>query len=82
MSVVMSNHFYIFDGKMHYQQSGGSIGLELTGHIAQFFMIWWDRAFKSRLKTLDFSQAKQAVRCNINVAADEAPLGTPYETVS
>ena len=38
--VVMSNHVYMFDGKMHHQQSGGSVGLELSGNIAKVFMIW------------------------------------------
>ena len=80
MTVVMSNHVYMFDGKMHHQQSGGSIGLELTGNIAQVFMIWWDRAFRSRL-----SDTGILVRLNkryvddVNVAADEVPLGTRYE---
>ena len=32
MSVVMNNHMYTFDGRIHQQESGGSIGLELTGN--------------------------------------------------
>ena len=36
MMVVMSNDVYMFDGKMHHQQLGGSIGLVLTGNIAQW----------------------------------------------
>ena len=32
MTVVMSNHVYMFDGKIRYQQLGGSIDLELTGN--------------------------------------------------
>ena len=46
MTFVMSNHVYMFDGKMHHQQLGGSIALKLTGNIAQVLMIWWDCAFK------------------------------------
>ena len=49
MLVVMNNHMYTFDGRIHRQESGGSIGLELTGNIAQVFMIWWDCTLKSHL---------------------------------
>ena len=27
-------------------------GLELTGVLAQIFMVWWDREFKTRVETL------------------------------
>ena len=71
MTVVMSKHVYIFDGKMHHQQSGGSIGLELTGNIAQVFMIWWDCAFKSRLSdTGILVRLNKRYVDNINMAAD------------
>ena len=46
MLVVMDNNMYKFDGRIHRQESGGSIGLELTGNIAQVFMIWWDCTLK------------------------------------
>ena len=36
MTVVMSNHVYVFDEKVN--QSGASIGLELLGNIAQVFL--------------------------------------------
>jgi hypothetical protein len=45
MKFVMTNHAYRFDGKIYKQAKGGPIGLDLTGSIAQVFMIWWDREF-------------------------------------
>ena len=47
ISVVMNNHIYTFNGRIHRQESGDSIGLELTVNITQVFMIWWDRTLKS-----------------------------------
>ena len=38
ISVVTNNHMYTFDVRIHGQDSGGSIGLELTKNIAQVFM--------------------------------------------
>ena len=49
MTVFMNNHMYMFDGRIHRQEWGGSIGLELIGNIAQVFMIRWDCNLKSRL---------------------------------
>ena len=52
LEVVMKNHVYRFDSCIRKQESGGPIGLELTGNIAQVFMIWWDRVLKLRLHNL------------------------------
>ena len=52
LEVVMKNHVYRFDSCIRKQKSGGPIGLELTGNIAQVFMIWWDRVLKLRLHNL------------------------------
>ena len=52
LSKVMHNHVYVFDGVIRRQVKGGPIGLQLTGHIAQVFMMWWDREIKARLSNL------------------------------
>ena len=49
---IMKNHVYTFDGTVRKQAKGGAIGLELTGVLAQIFMVWWDREFKTRVETL------------------------------
>ncbi len=48
---VMHNHVYVFDGVTRRQRNGGPIGLQLTGDIAQVFMLWWDRQMKAKLST-------------------------------
>ena len=37
---IFYKHIYIFDGTLRKQASGGAIGLQLTGTIAQIFMRW------------------------------------------
>lgn len=80
MMVVMNNHTYTFNKKVYRQQSGGSIGLELTGNIAQVFMIWWDSEFKLRLNEAGIvSRLIKRYVDDINLAVDELPVGTRYE---
>ena len=50
---ILSNHLYQFDGKVFKQQKGGPIGLEVTGVLARLVMLWWDRAFKDKLRRLE-----------------------------
>ena len=79
LGIVMRNHVYRFDNCIRQQQKGGPIGLELTGNIAQVFMIWWDQQLKLRLGNLGLLVAmyKRYVD-DINIAAREVPLGTRY----
>ena len=44
----MKNHIYQFDNKIHKQEEGGAIGVELTGELAQIFMIWWTKQFQDK----------------------------------
>ena len=39
---TMKNHCFKFKGKLYRQEVGGSIGLDLTGVIAEIYMSWWD----------------------------------------
>lgn len=79
LEVVMKNHVYEFDGEVRHQQRGGPIGVELTGNIAQVFMIWWDRSLISRLTGLgiELRMCKRYVD-DVNLAMNELPLGTRY----
>ena len=52
LTFIMKNHVYKFDGTVRKRAKGGAIGLELTGILAQIFMVWWDREFKARVKRL------------------------------
>ena len=75
----MTNHVYEFDGEIRHQLKGGPIGLELTGNIAQVFMIWWDRNLISRLANLGIA-ARMCKRYvdDVNLATEELPLGTRF----
>ena len=53
VKVIMKNHIYSFDGKMRRQSKGGPIGLDLTGDLAQIFMMWWERKYLEKLEQLD-----------------------------
>ena len=45
---IMKNHVYTFDNKIHKQEQGGAIGVELTGDLAQVFMVWWTRQLQGK----------------------------------
>ena len=51
--MVLRSHTYEFAGQLKRQRQGGPIGMELTGVVAQVFMVWWDRQFKERLRNLN-----------------------------
>ena len=79
MQVVMTNHDYVFNGEIRKQSKGGPIGLDLTGSIAQVFMMWWDAEFKRRLSALemDLMMDKRYVD-DINLALPPIAPGTQY----
>ena len=47
---TMSLHDYVFDGDIIRQKGGGSIGLDLTGVVADIYMDYWDEKFKEVLR--------------------------------
>ena len=49
LSFIMKNHVYTFNKQIKLQSKGDAIGLELTGVLAQLFMVWWDRQFKIKM---------------------------------
>jgi hypothetical protein len=50
---IMENHMYTFDNEIKLQSRGGPIGLQLTGVLAQLFMVWWDREFEHKMKEIE-----------------------------
>ena len=45
---IMNNHTYTFGNQIRKQSKGGPIGLDITGAIAQIYMIWWAEELKIR----------------------------------
>ena len=46
---TMELHDFCIDGKIHRQREGGSIGLDLTGVVADIFMGVWDKLLLDKL---------------------------------
>eukprot|EP00794_Sanderia_malayensis_P005665 gene5665-6361_t len=61
------------------QMKGKAIGFELTGNVAQLFMMLWDRMFTSRLSELGIIErlCKRYVD-DINMAINKLPTGTRF----
>ena len=52
LKVLLEKHTYNFADEIKRQRKGGAIGMELTGVIAQIFMVWWDREFANKMRDL------------------------------
>ena len=50
--MIMNNHVYVFDDEIILQQNEGSIGLRITGLLAEIVMILWCKTFSEKLKEL------------------------------
>ena len=81
LSVIMKNHIYNFNNEMRRQKEGGAIGMDITGELAKVFMVWWDKQFLQKLRSLgiDPSLYKRYVD-DINVSTDEIEEGVTYES--
>jgi len=53
IKVTMTAHDFYFDGEIYRQVSGGSIGLDLTGVIADIYMCHWDEVLLEKLEVND-----------------------------
>merc|ERR1711954_300729 len=49
---VMNNHIYVFDGNVYLQENEGSIGIRLTGLLAEIIMIIWCKKFSSQMEEI------------------------------
>ena len=49
LKVLMETHTYEFANIIRRQTKGGAIGMELTGVVAQIFMVWWDKEYTKKL---------------------------------
>ena len=77
---LLKTHTYDFAGILKRQKEGGPIGLQLTGVVAQVFMVWWDRELKRRLDEIDFRmKMHQRYVDDTNVAAKETAIGARYD---
>ena len=75
---IMQNHIYIFDDEIKLQSRGGPIGLQLTGVLAQLFMVWWDRQLERRMGELGLE--KRHVD-DVNVIVTETTPGLRFNGI-
>jgi len=69
---TMTNHDFVFDNKILRQNEGGSIGLSLTGDVANIYMSHWDKIFRSRLLDVGIELIIQKRYVDdINIIAEE-----------
>ena len=59
---IMKNHVYEFDNKIHKQNKGGAIGVELTGDLTKVFMVWWTKQFLSKMSDQEIGIFIQDIR--------------------
>ena len=52
IKLVMSNHFYYFDGKIYHQKGGAAIGNQASEKLGKLLMKRFDRKFLALLKKL------------------------------
>ena len=76
----MKNHVYNYVNVIQRQQKGGPIGLDLTGGIAQVYMIWWNRELKRRLTMHGIVlRMKKCYVDDVNYGLPPTPPGLRYD---
>ena len=77
---LLETHTYDFAGEIRRQKEGGAIGMELTGVVAQIFMVWWDRQLTTKLEEVDIClKLHERYVDDTNLATRETPVGGRYE---
>ena len=67
----MRMHDFQFDSTIYRQETGGSIGLDLTGVISDVYMCYWDRELIRRCREqLILFLLYKRYKDDINVAGD------------
>ena len=73
----MTNHVYKFSNKIRMQSEGGPIGLALTGEIADFFTIKWDKKFLHKCRSIGINITMYSrFKDDIFVSASSLEKGT------
>ena len=80
LKALLETHTYEFAGVKRRQTKGGAIGMELTGVVAQIFMVWWDRQFISKLEQIDIRlKLHERYVDDTNLSAKQTELGARYD---
>ena len=76
----LENHIYKFGNQIRKQGAGGPIGLSLTGEIAECYMIYWDREFLAKLKSVGIVPALyERFKDDITIVTKSLEAGTKWQ---
>ena len=79
LKTMLETHTYEFAGVTRRQTKGGAIGMELTGVLAQIFMVWWDRQFTMKLSIIEIRlKIHERYIDDSNLAAKQTEKGARY----
>ena len=77
---LLETHTYDFAGEIRRQKEGGAIGMELTGVVAQIFMVWWDKQLTTKLEEVNIRlKLHERYVDDTNMATKQTPVGGRYE---
>ena len=79
LKVLLETHTYDFAGEIRRQKEGGAIGMEITGVVAQIFMVWWDKQLINKLAEVNIHlDLHERYVDDTNVATEQTPVGARY----
>ena len=80
LKTLLETHTYDFAGVTRRQTKGGAIGMELTGVLAQIFMVWWDRQFTLKLSLIEIRlKIHERYIDDSNLATKQTEKGARYD---
>ena len=83
LKALFETHTYEFAGVVRRQTRGGPIGMEITGVVAQIFMLWWDRQFTNKLEQINIRpRLHERYTDDTNMATKRTEIGARYDGVN
>ena len=80
LKILLETHTYDFAGEVRRQRKGGAIGMEVTGVIAQIFMVWWDKELRRRLEAVNLQvRLYERYVDDTNMVVARTEVGTRYD---
>ena len=81
IKMTMKNHDYSLDGQIYRQAEGGAIGMDLTGVVADIYMIEWDQILVTKMQESSIGvRLYKRYKDDINVVLDVVDLELTYSS--
>ena len=79
LKTLLETHTYEFANEIRRQRKGGAIGMELTGVVAQIFMVWWDGQLNGKLRELNIRlKLHERYIDDTNIINKQTPVGARF----